>query len=52
MDYSRFEAVFPQKAFAYEKRHQQEIEAFRKSVDGTLFIDRVLKAVGITKGKL
>lgn len=35
----------------YDRKTQQEIETSRKSLDGVLFIDRVLRAVGINKGK-
>ncbi|KAL6414389.1 hypothetical protein AUP68_00908 [Ilyonectria robusta] len=36
----------------YDRKLQHEIESSRKSFDGILFIDRVLRAVGITKAKV
>ncbi|KAG6003093.1 hypothetical protein E4U21_002396 [Claviceps maximensis] len=38
--------------FPYDRKRQQEIEAHRKHADGVLFIDRVLKALGIQRAKI
>jgi len=52
LDYSQFHQVFPPKAESpYSQPLIKEIEGKRKSLGGILFIDRVLKALGITKGK-
>ena len=48
--YTNYNDVFPSGGLPYDKKLQHEIEANRKNADGTLFIDRVLKALGITKG--
>ncbi|KAF9870475.1 hypothetical protein CkaCkLH20_12142 [Colletotrichum karsti] len=50
-DYTNFDHVFGSHTFAYDRKSIQEIETFRKSLDGALFIDRVLKALGLTKSK-
>jgi hypothetical protein len=51
-DYLNLHDVFPEGiANPYDRDTQRETEASRKSFDGALFIDRVLRAVGITKGK-
>jgi hypothetical protein len=51
LDYSHFHAVFPSEgAVPYDHRGIQEIETLRKTFDGVLFIDRVLKALGIGDG--
>lgn len=47
---SNFSHVFSSAPFPYDRKFVQETETFRKSFDGALFIDRVLKALGITKG--
>ena len=53
LDYTRYTEVFPAGTqLPYDKKLQQQIEAHRKAFDGTLFIDRVLTALGITKGEL
>lgn len=50
-DYRRFDDVFPADAqVLYDRTLQQEIEKHRRNYDGVLFIDRVLKALGIAKG--
>lgn len=49
-DYTDFDQVFGSQAFPYDRKSIQEIDTFRKSLDGALFIDRVLKALGLTKG--
>ena len=49
-DCTRFQDVFPAGAqLPYDRHLQQEIEASRRKLDGALFIDRVLKALGIAK---
>jgi hypothetical protein len=51
-DYTKFHDVFPTETqLPYDRKLQHDIEAHRKNVDGVLFIDRVLRALGITKGK-
>ncbi|OLN87746.1 Protein ELYS [Colletotrichum chlorophyti] len=50
-DYTKFDHVFGSQTFPYDRKSVQEIDAFRKSLDGVLFIDRVLKALGLTKAK-
>jgi hypothetical protein len=50
LDVTQFQAVFPiDGAKPYDQKGIKEIETFRKSFDGTLFIDRVLRALGITE---
>lgn len=50
-DYANIHDVYPEGiANPYDRDTQREIEASRKNFDGALFIDRVLRAVGITKG--
>ncbi|CAM1508962.1 Fc.00g027010.m01.CDS01 [Cosmosporella sp. VM-42] len=44
-----FEAGVPN---PYDRKLQHDIDTCRKSFDGVLFIDRVLRAVGITKAKV
>lgn len=52
-DYANFHDVFPEGiANPYDRDTQRETEASRKNFDSALFIDRVLRAVGITKGML
>ncbi|KAK2590569.1 hypothetical protein QQS21_011751 [Conoideocrella luteorostrata] len=52
-DYTNLHDVFPKDVqIPYDRKLQQEIEAHRKHADGILFIDRVLKALGIQKGKV
>jgi hypothetical protein len=51
IDYTQFHAVFPgQGATPYSNKDVQEIETLRKSFNGVLFIDRVLKALNIGEG--
>jgi len=51
VDYTQFHQVFPPDLGSpYAPDLIREIEAYRKSFDGVLFIDRVLKALGVTKG--
>lgn len=50
-NYSVLHEIFPAGVSnPYDKKIQHDIDANRKSFDGVLFIDRVLKAVGISKG--
>ncbi|KAF5023379.1 hypothetical protein F66182_4536 [Fusarium sp. NRRL 66182] len=52
-DYISFHDVFADGAAnPYDRDVQREIETARKNFDGSLFIDRVLRAVGITKAKI
>ncbi|GAB1317585.1 hypothetical protein MFIFM68171_07795 [Madurella fahalii] len=52
LDFSQFSAAFPTDGpKPYDQNGVREIETFRKSFDGVLFIDRVLKALGIGVGK-
>ncbi|KAI5458636.1 nuclear pore complex assembly-domain-containing protein [Mariannaea sp. PMI_226] len=52
-NYTNLQEVFPPGSVnPYDRRLQHEIDASRKSLDGILFIDRVLRAVGITKAKV
>ncbi|KAL2753244.1 hypothetical protein ACRALDRAFT_1077616 [Sodiomyces alcalophilus JCM 7366] len=51
-DYTRFDHVFsPSAQFPYDRQTIQDIETYRKSFNGILFIDRVLKALGLTKAR-
>ena len=50
LDYTKFQDVFPADLqIPYDRKLQHEIDDHRKSLDGTLFIDRVMKALGIAK---
>lgn len=52
VDYTQFHQVFPPDLGSpYAPDLIREIETYRKSFDGVLFIDRVLKALGVTKAK-
>ncbi|KAM4065697.1 nuclear pore complex assembly domain-containing protein [Hirsutella rhossiliensis] len=52
LDYSKFDRVFPSgRQSPYDRALQHEIEDHRKGLEGTLFIDRVMKSLGISKGK-
>ncbi|KJZ78178.1 hypothetical protein HIM_02216 [Hirsutella minnesotensis 3608] len=52
LNYTKFDHVFPSKHhLPYDRALQHDIENHRKSLDGLLFIDRVMKALGITKSK-
>lgn len=52
LDFSQFSAAFPTDGpKPYDQNGVREIETFRKSFDGVLFIDRVLKALGVGVGK-
>lgn len=51
LDITQLQQVFPPDLKSpYDRKTQHDIEAHRKSLDGILFIDRVLKALGISKG--
>ncbi|OHF02111.1 fungal specific transcription factor, partial [Colletotrichum orchidophilum] len=50
-DYTNYDHVFGAQQFPYDRKSVQEIDTYRKSLDGALFIDRVLKALGLTKAK-
>lgn len=51
IDYSNFERVFgPLNPFPYNRTFIQEAEGYRRSFEGALFIDRVLAALGLSKG--
>ncbi|KAI3325579.1 nuclear pore complex assembly-domain-containing protein [Xylariaceae sp. AK1471] len=48
MDYTQFDRVFgPMNTFPYNRTLVQRIEASRQSLEGSLFIDRVLKALNL-----
>ncbi|KAK4131436.1 hypothetical protein BT67DRAFT_155632 [Trichocladium antarcticum] len=48
LDFSQFTAAFPTDGpKPYDQNGVREIETFRKTFDGVLFIDRVLKALGL-----
>ena len=50
-DYKKYDHVIPPGIpFPYDRKVLQEIDTFRKGLDGNLFIDRVMRALGITKG--
>ena len=48
-DYKNFTHVFGNVAPFPDRAFHQETESFRRSYEGILFIDRVLKALGVTK---
>lgn len=51
IDYTQFQEIFPSGVqMPYDRKLQHEIEAHRKTLEGHLFIDRVLQALGVTKG--
>ncbi|KAG8158338.1 hypothetical protein KVR01_012099 [Diaporthe batatas] len=51
-DYNQFHQVFkPEWGTPYTQEFLKEIEVCRKSLDGVLFIDRVLRSVGVTKAR-
>ncbi|KAM7185276.1 protein ELYS [Rhypophila sp. PSN 637] len=52
LDFSQFSNAFPTDGpNPYDQNGVRAIETFRKGFDGTLFIDRVLRALGIGQGK-
>ncbi|KAJ4155516.1 hypothetical protein LMH87_000756 [Akanthomyces muscarius] len=53
LDYTEFQQVFPAALHSpYDRKLQQDIDAHRKTLSGVLFIDRVLRALGIAKTKV
>lgn len=51
-DYNHFHQVFkPEWGTPYTQEFLKEIEVCRKSLNGVLFIDRVLRSVGVTKAR-
>ncbi|KAK0713055.1 nuclear pore complex assembly-domain-containing protein [Lasiosphaeria miniovina] len=53
IDFTIFQAAFPiDGPYPYNQTGVRSIETFRKSFDGVLFIDRVLKALDIGDGKV
>jgi hypothetical protein len=51
LDFSQFAAAFPTDGpKPYDQNGVREIETFRKTFGGVLFIDRVLKALGVGEG--
>ncbi len=51
LDYTQFQQVFPANLRSpYDRKLQQDIDGHRKTLSGVLFIDRVLRALGIAKG--
>lgn len=51
-DSNHFHQVFkPEWGSPYTQDFLREIDVYRKSLNGVLFIDRVLRSVGVTKGK-
>ena len=48
-DSKNFDHVFGHAAPFPDRAYHQETETFRRSFEGVLFIDRVLKALGVTK---
>ncbi|KAL2143486.1 hypothetical protein VTI28DRAFT_10407 [Corynascus sepedonium] len=53
LDFTQFAAAFPTDGpKPYDQNGVREIETFRKSFGGVLFIDRVLKALGLSEGKV
>ena len=52
LDYTKFQDVFPADLqVPYDWKFKQDIDDHRKNLDGVLFIDRVMRALGIDKGK-
>lgn len=51
LDFTHFNAAFPTDGPSpYDPTFSRQIETFRKSFDGVLFIDRVLHRLGIKDG--
>lgn len=51
IDYTNFDRVFGQVSpFPYSRTVIQETESYRRSFEGALFIDKILGALGLTKG--
>lgn len=50
-DFNHFHQVFkPEWGSPYTQDFLRDIDVLRKSLNGVLFIDRVLRSVGVTKG--
>ncbi|MBE3048000.1 hypothetical protein IMZ48_36920, partial [Candidatus Bathyarchaeota archaeon] len=49
LDYKNYDHVFGRASPFPDKSYHQETDSFRRSFDGALFIERVLKTLGITK---
>lgn len=50
-DFNHFHQVFkPEWGSPYTQDFLRETDVYRKSLNGVLFIDRVLRSVGVTKG--
>ncbi|KKY39839.1 hypothetical protein UCDDA912_g00154 [Diaporthe ampelina] len=51
-DFNLFHQVFkPEWGSPYTQDFLREVDVYRKSLNGVLFIDRVLRSVGVTKGR-
>jgi hypothetical protein len=50
LDYSQLHLVFRDSTKFYSAELLKEIDTFRKTFGGVLFIDRVLAALGLAKG--
>lgn len=51
LDYTKFHDVFgAHLQIPYDRKLQHEIDEHRKSLDGVLFIDRVMEALGMGNG--
>ena len=51
LDYTQFDAVFgPLSPFPLDKSWAQKVESHRRSLDGFLFLDRVLGALDLSQG--
>lgn len=52
IDYSNFDRVFGSlNPYPYNRTFIQEADTYRRSFEGALFVDRVLAALGHSKGK-
>lgn len=52
IDYTNFERIFGQLSpFPYNRTVIQEAESYRRSFEGALFIDKILAALGLSKGR-
>ncbi|EGX95836.1 hypothetical protein CCM_00490 [Cordyceps militaris CM01] len=53
LDYTQFQQVFPADlSIPYDRTLLHDIDGHRKTLSGVLFIDRVLRALGIAKAKV
>ena len=51
LDYTQFGLVFgPLSPFPLDKSWSQKVESHRRSLDGALFLDRVMGALDLTQG--